>query len=80
MIIPPLYEQTRMIQELFEISKKVNMKDLNGIFMKLIIIYDSDTINRLIKSLSLYNEKRIIIDSIINYTNNISINIKDINI
>ncbi len=68
MIVPPEYEQLRIIQNLQAISLKVDLEGLEGIVMKLLITRDQETLDTLLRSLVSFQEKREVINSIIRFT------------
>lgn len=73
LVLPPSEEQLRILQALYEISTRVNTEELDGIFIKLLLMHDDKGIEMLIESLQQHQESTKIINSIIAYARKIPI-------
>jgi len=71
MVLPPPEEQLRIVLDMFDISTKVDMRGLDGVFMKLLIAHDEGAVDNLIEMLQLYNNASEVINSIIRYSREI---------
>jgi hypothetical protein len=68
MVIPPPYEQQRIVVEMFEMSTRVDMEGLEEVFLKLFIAGDQQKIDILEETLELYNKSKDAINAIVRYT------------
>jgi hypothetical protein len=73
MILPPPDEQARVIHALFDVKTRVDTHGLDGVFMKLIIMHDTDAVDTLVESLQVYISMNELIRSIISYSREIPI-------
>lgn len=75
MVVPPPEEQLRVMQGLFDVSTKVDMQGLDGVFMKLLIMHDQDAVDTLVQSLQMHMASEQIINSIIRYSYEIPLDV-----
>ena len=71
-ILPPTYEQLRILQELQKAMSIVDLEGLEGVAMKLLISHDEDTLHTLLQALVRFQENRDLINAIIRFTYEIS--------
>ena len=67
MIVPPPEQQLSIINSLMEISGKHDIKDLEGVIFKLLILKDEHAIDTLLNAASVHNQSLDVIQSIIDY-------------
>jgi len=72
-ILPPVYEQLRILQELQKAMSIVDLEGLEGVAMKLLISHDEETLHTLLQALVRFHENRDLINAIIRFTYEISI-------
>jgi hypothetical protein len=73
LIVPNVTEQVRILQELSKIQTECNTHDLDGIFMRLIMIHDQTNIDILKNTLEIYDNSKNLITEIIRYSSMIQI-------
>ena len=67
MIIPPAYEQIQIIKDLNELGSVTDIAGFEGVFMRLMLVHDTNAIDMLIKSIEAYNSAEHLIDVIIKH-------------
>ena len=70
-ILPPAYEQLHIMQQMFDLTTKVDIRGLEGTFMKLFLMHDDFAVEVLTKALIQYHKSHEVINSIIEYSNEI---------
>ena len=71
MILPPVYEQLFIMQQMFDLTTKVDISGLEGPFMKLFIMHDTQGVDVLANALLNYQKSKAVIESVVEYTNEI---------
>jgi hypothetical protein len=71
MVIPPVYEQLYIMQQMFDVSSKVDISGLEEPFMKLLLMHDSQGVDVLTRALIQYQKSKDVIKSVIEYTKEI---------
>jgi len=71
MILPPAYEQLFIMQQMFDLTSKVNISGLEGPFMKLFIMHDTQGVEVLANALVQYQKSKEVIESVVEYTKDI---------
>jgi len=72
MILPAPHEQLRILQGLEMIGNTIDLEGLEGVVMKLLMIRDTELLDSLVHTLSIYQQSRDVINSIIRYSYEIS--------
>jgi hypothetical protein len=71
MILPPMYEQLFIMQQMFDLTTKVDISGLEGPFMKLFMMHDTQGVDVLANALLNYQKSKAVIESVVEYTNEI---------
>jgi len=72
MVLPPVYEQLRIVQNLQMIHNSVDLEGLDAVVMKLLIAHDAEAVESLLHSLNIFQQSRDVINTIIRYSYEIS--------
>lgn len=80
MIVPPVHEQLRVLQGLVEVQSRVNTQNLDGVFMKLIMVRDDVTVGKLMTALDVFDKCMSVINTIIRYSYDIPIDVKELDL
>lgn len=80
MIVPPVHEQLRVLQGLVEVQSRVNTQNLDGVFMKLIMVGDDVTVGKLMMALDVFDRCMSMINAIIRYSYEIPIDVKELDL
>lgn len=68
LVIPEVSEQLRVLEELSKIQADINTYDLDGVFMKFIIVHDQSKIELLKQMLEIYQNSKDVINEMIKYS------------
>jgi hypothetical protein len=71
MILPPVYEQLFIMQQMFDLTTKVDISGLEGPFMKLFMMHDTQGVDVLANALMNYQKSKAMIESVVEYTKEI---------
>ena len=71
MILPPVYEQLFIMQQMFDLTTKVDISGLEGPFMKLFMMHDTHGVEVLANALLNYQKSKEVIESVVEYTKEI---------
>jgi hypothetical protein len=71
MILPPVYEQLFIMQQMFDLTTKVDISGLEGPFMKLFMMHDTQGVEVLANALLNYQKSKAVIESVVEYTKEI---------
>lgn len=71
MILPPVYEQLFIMQQMFDLTTKVDISGLEGPFMKLFMMHDTHGVEVLANALLNYQKSKAVIESVVEYTKEI---------
>lgn len=77
MIVPPVEEQLRIVQGLYDVKSKVDTYGLDGVFMKLIMVKDDATVGNLMSTLEIYDHCVKLIRLVVSYAQKIPIEFGD---
>lgn len=80
MIVPPVHEQLRILQGLAEIKSRVDTQNLDGVFMKLIMVQDDATIGQLMMVLDIFGRCLRVINAIIRASYDIPIDVTELDL
>lgn len=80
MIVPPVQEQLRVLQGLVEVQSRVNTQNLDGVFMKLIMVRDDATIGQLMMVLEIFENCLTVINAIIRASYDIPIDVTELDL
>lgn len=80
MIVPPVQEQLRILQGLVEVQSKVNTQNLDGVFMKLIMVHDNESIGQLMMALEIFENCLTVINAIIRSSYDIPIDVTELDL
>ena len=80
MIVPPVEEQLRILQGLVDVQSRVNTQNLDGVFMKLIMIRDDATIGQLMMALDIFESCLKVINAIIRSSYDIPIDVTELDV
>lgn len=80
MIVPPVQEQLRILQGLTEVQSRVNTQNLDGVFMKLIMVQDDATVGQLMMVLDIFEKCLDVINAIVRASYDIPVDVTELDL